>query len=131
VGVRAKLTGVLFALLASSPALAASVSEQWKAASAAAISITGDITISANLIMFGNGTSLPLAAAGRVRDFTVDTEKPVIATLFRVTAPDNPVLPSGKRLCEGLPPQPVTFIAVWRPRLNCRRPVVRRLAANA
>jgi hypothetical protein len=41
VGVRAKLTGVLFALLASSPALAASVSEQWKAVSTAAISITG------------------------------------------------------------------------------------------
>ena len=101
VGVRAKLTGVLFALLASSPALAASVSEQWKAVSTAGISITGDITISADRIIFGNGTSLPLAAAGRVRDFTVDTEKPVVVALFRVTAPDNPVLPSGKRLCEG------------------------------
>lgn len=32
-----------------------------------------------------------------------------------MTAPDNPVLPSGKRLCEGQPPQPVTFIAVWIP----------------
>ena len=114
-GVRNKLAGVLFALLASSPAFAASVSEQWKAASAMAISITGDITISADRIIFGNGTSLPLVAAGRVRDFTVDAGKPVIATLFRVTAPDNPVLPSGKRLCEGQPPQPVTFIAVWRP----------------
>ena len=76
VGVRAKLTGVLFALLASSPALAASVSEQWKAVSTAAISITGDITISADRIIFGNGASLSLRAAGRVRDFTVDTGKP-------------------------------------------------------
>jgi hypothetical protein len=102
-------------MLAASSARAASVNEQWKAASTTATSITGDITISANRITFGNGTSLPLAAAGRVPDFKIDVGKPVSATLFRVTAPEDPVLLSGHRLCGGEPPHPVTFIAVWRP----------------
>ena len=96
--------------MAASSARTASVNEQWKAASTTAISITGDITISANRITFGNGTSLPLAIAGRVPDFKIDAGKPVSATLFRVTAPDDPVLLSGHRLCGGEPPHPV-----WRP----------------
>ena len=108
-------TLVATTMLAASSARAASVNEQWKAVSTTAISITGDITISANRITFGNGTSVPLAAAGRVPDFKIDVGKPVSATLFRVTAPDDPVLLSGHRLCGGKPPHPVTFIAVWRP----------------
>jgi hypothetical protein len=113
---RAVLRVVAFAaLMAASSAPAASVNEQWKAVSTTAISITGDITISASRVTFGNGTSLPLAAAGKVPDFKIDVGKPVSATLFRVTAPDDPVLLSGHRLCGGEPPHPVTFIAVWRP----------------
>jgi hypothetical protein len=109
------LAGLLFTLLAPSPAWAASVSEQWKATSATAISITGDITISADRITFANGASLPLATAGRVSGFKVDEAKAVIATLFRVAAPDDPVLLSGNRLCGVRSPRPVTFLAVWAP----------------
>ena len=108
-------TLLVTAMLIEPAAWAASVSEQWKAISTTAISITGDITIAVDRITFGNGTSLPLAAAGRVPDFKVDAGKPVNAILFRVTAPDDPVLLSGNRLCAGQLPQPVTFIAVWRP----------------
>jgi hypothetical protein len=108
-------TLVTIAMLAAASARGASVNEQWKAASTTAISLTGDITISANRITFGNGTSLPLAIAGSVPDFKIDVGKPVSATLFRVTAPADPVLLAGHRLCGGEPPHPVTFIAVWRP----------------
>jgi len=39
----------------------------------------------------------------------------VNAALYRVTAPGDPVLLHGNRLCGGRGPQPVTFIAVWKP----------------
>ena len=36
------------------------------------------------------------------------------ATLYRVTAPADPVLVHGNRLCGAKGPQPVPFIAVWK-----------------
>lgn len=112
---RAVLRVVAFAaLLAQSSAWSASVIEQWKAVSTTASSITGDITIAVDRITFGNGTSLPLAAAGRAPDFDSADGRPVNAMLFRVTAPDDPVLLSGNRLCGGQTPRPVTFVAFWR-----------------
>jgi hypothetical protein len=108
------------ALLAQSPAWSASVIEQWKAASTTAASITGDIAISADRITFGAGASLPLAAAGRVHDFKGDDGKPVNASLFKVTVPDDPVLLSGHRLCGAETPRPVTFIVIWWPAARLR-----------
>ena len=57
-----------------------------------AISITGDVTFAPDRITFGNGKSLPLAPAGSVPGFKGDDGKQVNATLFSVTAPDDPVL---------------------------------------
>ena len=109
------------ALLANASARAAPAGEPWKAYSMTAISITGDITFSPDRITFGNGKSLPLAAAGSVPGFKGDDGKQVNATLFRVTAPDDPVLLSGQRLCGGHGPQPVTFIVAWTLRAALQR----------
>jgi hypothetical protein len=74
----------------------------------------GDVTFAPDRIAFANGKGLPLAPAGTVPDFEVYGKK-LNATLYRVTAPDDPVLLQGTRLCGGHGPQPVTFIAVWTP----------------
>jgi hypothetical protein len=102
------------ALLVRSSAWGASAGETWTAYSTTAMAITGDITISPSRITFANGKSLPLAPAG---DVPV-SDRPGVkhsAALFRVTAPDDPILLSGNRLCGGRTPQPVTFMTVWTP----------------
>ena len=104
----------LTALLAQLSAWAASAGEQWTAYSKTALSITGDVTLASDRITFGNGKSLPLAPAGDVAGFKGDDGKPVNATLYRVTAPDDPLLLNGNRLCGGRGPQPATFVVVWK-----------------
>jgi hypothetical protein len=99
-------------LMNQSPAWAAvAAGEHWEAVSTTAISITGDVTFSPGRIAFGNGKSLPLAAAGAAPHFDWSGKK--TATLYRVTAPADPVLVHGNRLCGA----PVTFIAIWKPDL--------------
>ena len=118
------------ALLANASAWAAPASEPWKAYSMTAISITGDVTFAPDKITFGNGKSLPLAPAGSVPGFKGDDGKQVNATLFRVTAPDDPVLLSGQRLCGGQTPRPATFIVAWtRERRFSGDPDLRTMAA--
>jgi hypothetical protein len=101
----------LTALVAQSSAWAAAAGEQWTAYSKTAVAITGNITFSSDRVTFGDGKSLPLAPAGAVPDFLTLWGKRN-ASLFRVTAPDDPVLLHGARLCGNRPPQPVTFIAI-------------------
>jgi hypothetical protein len=108
-------TLALTLLLAVSCPWAAAAGEHWEAVSTTAMSITGDVTFSPDRITFGNGKSLPLAAAGTAPNFDWSGKK--TTTLFKVTAPDDPVLLHGNRLCGGKGPQPVTFIAVWKPDL--------------
>jgi hypothetical protein len=64
------------------------------------MAITGDVTLPPDRITFANHKSFPLAPAGTVPEFAAPTER-VSATLYRVTAPDDPVLLHGNRLCEG------------------------------
>jgi len=103
-------------LLAVSCAWAAIPGEHWEAVSTTAMAITGDVTFSPDRITFGNGKSLPLATSGTMPQFGAAMGT-VSATLYKVTAPDDPVLLHGSRLCGGRAPQPVTFIAIWKPAL--------------
>jgi hypothetical protein len=100
-------------LAARSPALAAAP-EQWEAVSTTAMAITGNVRFSPDRITFQNGKFLPLEPAGIVPQFG-EAMGTVSATLYRVKKPDGPVLLQGTRLCGGRGPQPVTFIAVWKP----------------
>jgi hypothetical protein len=102
---------ILAALLAAPwPAGAA---EHWTAYSKTAEAITGDITFSPERITFGNGKSLALASAGVVPGFETLGSRGQ-STRYRVTAPDDPVLLNGNRLCGGRTPVPVTSIIVTR-----------------
>jgi hypothetical protein len=110
---RAGLAVILVALLAQAPAHAEPPAEQWTAYSKTAESITGNVTFSPERITFGNGASLPLAPAGKIQDYSTLGRKGT-ASLFRVTAPADPVLLNGTRLCGGKAPKPVTFIVITR-----------------
>ena len=91
------LTGV--ALFLSSPAVASDMTGKWVAASTTAMSITGDIEISADRIIFDTGASLDLRpVAGVDHLFTLDP------------ATDNPVLLNGNYLCgSNTPPKYIAF----------------------
>jgi hypothetical protein len=39
-------------------------------------------------------------------------KKKVMADLYRVTPPDDPVLENGNKLCKG---KPVAYVVVWKP----------------
>jgi hypothetical protein len=82
--------------------------EQWEATSTTAISITGNVTFAPNRITFQNGASLPLAPVGHTDSFEAQGAR-VPADLYKVTAPADPLLLNGNRLCDG----PVTWIITW------------------
>jgi hypothetical protein len=88
---------------------AASAGERWTAYSKTAVAITGDVTFAPDRITFGNGKFLPLAPAGSIPGYSA-LGKNVTASLFRVTAPANPLLLHGNRLCSA----PVTQIVISR-----------------
>jgi hypothetical protein len=87
---------VLLAL--TTPALAKAA--RWTATSSTSMAITGDIAVSADRIIFGNGASIGIkqAAPDRPEVFTIDP-------------PSNPVLLQGNRLCGDQPP---TFLTLYR-----------------
>ena len=76
----------------------APASALWNAMSTTAISITGDIRITAEEIRFENGASLRLAK----------TDRPGV---MRVAEPGNPVLKNGNLLCGWEPP---TYVVLGR-----------------
>jgi hypothetical protein len=110
--IRFLLSLLACALVAQSPALAASP-EQWEAVSTTAMAITGNVRFSPDRITFQNGKFLAFAPAGAITVTEGRENRP--ATLYRVTKPDDPILLQGTRLCGGRTPEPVNFIAVWRP----------------
>ena len=101
------VTGLVAALLLRTAAAAAA--EQWEATSTVAMAITGNVTFSPDRITFQNGASWPLTLVGHAAAFETALNQRVPADLYKVTAPANPLLLHGNRLCG----TPMTYIAVW------------------
>ena len=89
----------------------ASMSENWNPISRPAKTITGHVTFSPSEITFQNGKSLPLASGGEMLFRSQAKKRKVMADLYRATAPDDPVLENGNRLCKG---KPVADLLVWQ-----------------
>lgn len=73
----------------------------WHAMSRTAISITGDITVSANQITFQNGAFLSIRAVGE------DAENNI--TLYKVISTSNPKLLNGNYICGKTPVNYLSF----------------------
>jgi hypothetical protein len=99
-----------------SPAHAAGIPERWSASSHTATAITGDVQFSPSQITFENGKALPLTLFEKASSFKDDIEGGVMADIYKVVTPADPILLNGNRLCGGAKPLPVTFIAVWKPK---------------
>ena len=52
-------------------------------------------------------------------------KKKVMADLYRITPPDDPVLESGNRLCKG---KPVAYVITWKPEKSAKEIDPRALA---
>ena len=84
--------------------------ENWTPIGRMAQTITGRVTFTPSEITFQNGKSLALARGGQTL-FRPSQEKKVLADLYRVTSPDDPVLENGNKLCKG---KPVAYLIVWK-----------------
>lgn len=111
---RVSLASIVVGILATSLPAVAQPLEQWTATSTNALSITGNVSFSAEKITFFNGRSLALSSPVQVASFMV-SDKPVEAMLYRVVKPRALKLKNGNYLCGSAEKPKVTFIAVWKP----------------
>jgi hypothetical protein len=101
---------VLSGLTATAIAQTTPVPENWNPISRTAQTTTGRVAFTPNEITFQNGKSLPLARGGQML-FRPEAKKKVMADLYKVTQPDDPVLENGNKLCKG---KPVAYLIVWK-----------------
>ena len=111
---RATLCFALSGLTATATATAqtAPAPESWTPISRTAQTITGRVTFAPPEIKFQNEKLLSLALGGQMLFRPEPKQKKVMADLFKVTSPDNPLLENGNTLCKG---KPVAYLLVWKP----------------
>jgi hypothetical protein len=97
--------------MAAIPAAAQPAPEIWAPASRPAQAVTGKVTFTPTEITFQNGKSLLLARNGQMLFRPEAKAKKVLADLYKVTAPDSPVLENGNSLCKG---KPVAYLLAWK-----------------
>jgi hypothetical protein len=102
-----------FALYGLSAAAIAqtTVPENWTPVGRMAQTITGRVTFTPSEITFQNGKSLPLARGGQMLFRPEPKKRKVMADLYKVTSPDDPVLDNGNKLCKG---KPIAYLIVWK-----------------
>ncbi len=99
--------------------------ERWTATSTTAMSITGDVTLLSDRMVFATGKSLPISKVKNIT-FTDDIGEVGPATIYKVTSPADPILLNGNQLCG----KAVTYVVIWRPKpFVPRGPAERALAA--
>jgi hypothetical protein len=73
--------------------------------------ITGHVTFTPSDTTFQGEKSLPLDRIGQMLFRPEAKQKKVMADLYKVTSPDDPVLQSGNKLCKG---KPIAYLIVWK-----------------
>jgi len=92
-------------------AIAEPAPETWTPISPVAKTVTGQVRFSPSEIVFQNGKSLSLARGGQMLFRPAPKQRKVMADLYRVTSPDDPVLENGNKLCKG---KPIAYVIVWK-----------------
>jgi hypothetical protein len=85
--------------------------ENWAPIDRVSKTITGRVTFTPSEITFQNGKSLPLARGGQMLFRPEPKQRKVLANLYKVTSPDDPVLENGNKLCKG---KPIAYLIVWK-----------------
>lgn len=88
---------------------AGSSGERWMATSTTASSITGNVVLETERIVFTGGKSLPIT---RIKNVTMDDGMghSVPASVYQVMKPEDPALIRGNHICDG---RPITYITIW------------------
>jgi hypothetical protein len=102
----------LSGLTATATAQTVFAPETWTPISRTAQTITGRVMFTPSEITFQNGKSLPLARSGQMLFRPEAKQKKVMADLYKVASPDDPVLQNGNTLCKR---KPIAYLIVWRP----------------
>lgn len=104
---------LLTTFLALSLVTAASAAEKFPAYSNTAMSITGDVTLGADRITFGNGKSVAVkkVASGKEGKWDPVASGKAKADIYELTKPQDPKLLRGNRLCGS---GPVRYVAFFR-----------------
>ena len=102
---------VLSGVVVTAIAQTAAVTENWAPIDRVSKMITGRVTFTPSEITFQNGKSLPLARGGQMLFRPEPKQRKVLADLYRVTSPDDPVLENGNKLCKG---KPIAYLIVWK-----------------
>jgi hypothetical protein len=101
----------LSGLTAAASAQTSATPETWTPISAVAKTITGQVRFTPSEIVFQNGKSLLLARGGQMLFRPAHKQKNVMADLYKVTPPDDPLLENGNKLCKG---KPIAYLIVWK-----------------
>ena len=101
----------LSGLAATATAQTTRAPENWTPIGRPAQTITGHVTFTPVEITFQNGKLLSLVQSGQMLFRPEAKKKKVMADLYRVTSPDDPVLENGNRLCKG---KPIVYLIVWK-----------------
>ena len=101
----------LSGLTATAMAQSTTAPETWTPIGPVAKAVTGRVTFTPSEIAFQNGKSLSLTRGGQMLFRPEPKKKKVVADLYRVTPPDDPVLENGNKLCKG---KPVAYLIVWK-----------------
>jgi hypothetical protein len=101
----------LSGLAATATAQTTPAPENWTPIGRPAQTITGHVTLTPSEITFQNGKSLPLTKGGQMLFRPEAKKKKVMADLYRVTPPDDPLLENGNRLCKG---KAIAYLIVWK-----------------
>jgi hypothetical protein len=101
------------------------IPEVWTPISRATQAVTGRVTFTATRLTFQNGASLTLVSGGQMLFRPEPKKKVVMADLYRVTPPDDPVLENGNKLCKG---KPVSYVIMWKPERSAKEIDTRTLA---
>ena len=99
--------------------------EMWTPVDRVAQTVTGQVRFSPSEITFQNGKSLSLARGGQMLFRPEPKQRKVMADLYRVTPPDDPVLERGNRLCKG---KAVAYLIVWKSEKTGKEADLRTLA---
>ena len=103
---------VLWGTLAAIPVAAdAPTSETWTPIGRAAQTTTGKVTVTAGQITFQNGTSLQLSPSTEMLFRPQKKAKKVLANLFHVIQPADPILENGNKLCGA---RLAIYLIVWK-----------------
>jgi hypothetical protein len=120
---------LLSTLLALSLVTAASAAERLPAYSNTAMSITGDVTLAADRITFGNGKSVAVKKIASSKEGKWDpiASGKAKADVYELTKPQDPKLLRGNQLCGS---GPVRYVAIFKTDDNLTEMVVFQQAAS-